>query len=216
MSLQQLFILAGASMVVLAVSRVIRAHAGRAPHPDGSARLLFVLAFLFLPPIALGALNPPSSGQLRGLAWVPLYAVLLVALAILVSLLALVARGVAPGRSRRFLLLALNGSEGDPNDVPFDPPVSASLAASVSVVERTNLEFPRGPEFPAQVDRPGFRADWDALDDATAALEGPIADDHRLGLAVASTVNATAIDARSRLDTLRRLAVDHRQVWAAA
>jgi len=213
MSLQQLFILAGASMVVLAVSRVIRGHAGR---PDGSARLPFVLAFLFLSPIALGALNPPSSDQLRGLAWLPLYAVLLVALAILMAVLAFVVRGIAPGRSRRLLLLALAGSEGDPNDVPFDPAVSASLAESVSVVERTNSKFPRGPEFPAQVDRPAFRADWDALDAATAALEGRIADDHRLGLAVTSTVKATAIDARSRLDTLWRLAVDHGQVWAAA
>ena len=40
--------------------------------------------------------------------------------------------------------------------------------------------------------------------------------DHRLGLAVTSTVEATAVDARSRLDTLRRLAVDHGQAWAAA
>jgi hypothetical protein len=54
------------------------------------------------------------------------------------------------------------------------------------------------------------------LDGATRSLEGRIADDHRLGLAVARATTATASDARSRLDTLRRLAVDQGQAWAAA
>ena len=43
-------------------------------------------------------------------------------------------------------------------------------------------------------------------------LEGRIADEHRIGLAVASS--AAAEDARSRLDTLRRLYVDRGQAWA--
>ena len=44
---------------------------------------------------------------------------------------------------------------------------------------------------------------------------GRILDDRGLGLAVASGATAIATDARSRLDTLRRLALDNGQVWAA-
>jgi hypothetical protein len=76
--------------------------------------------------------------------------------------------------------------------------------------------FPRGAAFPAQIARAGFRDDWDVLDGATRTLEGRIAADHRLGLAVGSGATATARDARSRLDTLRRLAGDQGQAWAVA
>jgi len=114
------------------------------------------------------------------------------------------------------MLLALVGREADLDDLPFDPPVTARLAESVALVNRANLVFPRGPEFPAQIERSGFRASWDSLDAATTTLEDRIAEDRRLGLGVASDVMATAKDARSRLDTLRRLAVEHGQAWAAA
>ncbi len=76
----------------------------------------------------------------------------------------------------------------------------------MALVDRRNATFPRGVEFPAEVDRVGFRSDWDALDAATRALEGRMAEDRRLGLGVASAAMATALDARSRLDTLSRLA----------
>jgi hypothetical protein len=127
---------------------------------------------------------------------------------------AVIVQLVARGRIRPLLLVALVGNEGDPEDVPYDPPVTAKLAESVAIVERANAVFPRGHEFPLQIDRAGFRFAWDALDSATGTLEDRIADDHRLGLAVASEAAAAAADARSRLDTLRRLAVDRGQVWA--
>ena len=73
MLLQQLFILAVVAMAVLAVTRLVRVHRGREPHLEGTRRLLFVLVFVFVPPIVLGALMQPIEGsrQLPALAWVP-------------------------------------------------------------------------------------------------------------------------------------------------
>jgi hypothetical protein len=216
MSLQQLLILAISSMAILAVSRVVRVHFGRTAHLEGRGRRLFVIGLLFVPPIVLEALIQPvaGTGQLRGIGWVPLYTALLVGVAILMGLVALVVRFVGPVRARPVVLLALVGREADPYDVPFDPPMTASLAESVALVDSTNAAFPRGVDFPTQIDRTGFREDWDALEGATRTLEGRIASDFRLGLAVASGAMATAADARSRLDTLQRFAVDKGQVWA--
>jgi hypothetical protein len=112
------------------------------------------------------------------------------------------------------LLLALVGSEGDLDDAPFNPPTTAKLAEILALVDRANAIFPRGPEFPVQINREGFRFAWDALDSATGTLEGQIADDYRLGLGVARAAEATAEDARSRLDSLRRFAVVNGQAWA--
>jgi hypothetical protein len=216
MPLLQILILAVGAMIGLATLRVVREHMGRTPLPAGRGRRLFVLAFVFLPPIALGALTQSggSSGQLGGVASVPLYAIILAGLVTLMSLTAQVLQRVMVGRSRRLLMLALVGNEGDPDDLPFDPPVTTKLAESVAIVDRANAAFPRGPEFPAQVDRAGFRGAWDALDAATTVLEGRIHDDIRLGLGVAIAAKATARDARSRLDTLRGLAVAGGQAWA--
>jgi len=217
MSPLQLTILAVAAMTLLATVRLARVRFGRTPLPEGRGRPLFLLAFLVVPPIALGGLIQPAeaAGQIGGVASVSLYAIILAGLAILMGLLALVVRLVAPHRSRRLLLLALVGSDGEPDEVPLDPPLTATLAESVALVDRTNVVFPRGREFPAQVDRAGFRVDWNALDAATRALEGRIADDNRLGLGVAPAATARAEDARGRLDSLRRLAVDRGQAWAA-
>lgn len=217
MSLQYLAIVAVAAMAALAALRVIRVHYGRTPHPDGNVRVLFTLGFLLVPPIALGILLAPGSptGWVRGVASVPVYVIFLGALALLMWIGAGVVRVVGAGQSRPLLLLALVASEGDPNDVAVDPPLTARLAESMVVVDRANAVFPRGTEFPVQIDRSGFRLAWDALNAATATLEGLIATDRRLGLGVASGARATAIDARSRLDTLRRLALDRGQVWAA-
>ncbi len=164
---------------------------------------LLVIAALLAIPVALGAASS-----------LPLYLLMLVALVVLMWLAAVVVQIVARGRIRPLLLVALVGNEGDPEDVAYDPPVTATLAESVALVDRANSVFPRGHDFPAQPEREGFRFAWDALDAATGTLEGQIADDHRLGLAVASGALATADDARSRLDTLRSLAVDRGQVWA--
>lgn len=217
MSLQQLVILTAFGMLLLlAVSRVARVQRGYPPHLEGARRFLFIIAFLFVPPIALELLMNPTAAQgaVHGLESVLLYLIALGGFLILMVIAALVVRFVAPSRSRPILLLALVGSEGDADDVPFDPPVTAKLAESLALVERANAVFPRGREFPAQIDRAGFRGAWDALDAATGTLEGRIVDDRRLGVAVAFVASETAKDARSRLDTLRTLAIDHGQAWA--
>lgn len=218
MPLQQLFVLAVAGMVFLAVMRVVRVHVGRTPHPEGWAKVLFAAAFLVLPPIALGALTEPGGGTglLGGLPWVALYAILVGGLMIVMRLAAGIVALVAPPRARRLLVLALAASEGDPRDVPSNPPVTPRLAAIVALVDRSNDVFPRGLAFRDEIDRSGFRAAWDALDAVTGRLEAAMAEDDQLGLGVPSTVAATAKDARSRLETLRRFAVDDGQAWAAA
>jgi hypothetical protein len=216
MLFSQLFILAVASMISLAAVRLVRAHLGRAPHPEGVARIPFILAFLVLPPIALGLLSQPTAGTLVGIAWVPAYVAMLGALAIVMWLAATIVRMKAPRRSRPLLVLALVASQDEPEKAGFDPPLTAALAESQAIVDTANAVFPRGLDFPAQVDRAGFRSAWDALDAATRTLEGRIADGERLGTGVAATATATAEDARGRLETLRRLAADGGQDWATA
>jgi hypothetical protein len=219
-SLQELVILTAATtLIMLAISRVLRVRAGRSPHPDGRARLPFLLTFLFLPPVVVEVvvvLRPTTSAtQLHIIESVLLYLGALFAFMILMGVAALIAGEIAPGRWRPMILLALAGSEPDPNDVVIDPAFTPKLAGDVVLVDTANAAFPRGPEFAAQIDRTGFRVDWDALDAATGTLEGQIADDHRLGVAVGSKATTTAQDARSRLDTLRRLAVDGGQALAS-
>lgn len=210
MSPQQLLLLAVAAMIGLAILRVARVHLGRTPLPEGRGRRLFQLAFLVVPPIAIGALVQPAEGWnlLRGTMSIPLYAVILAGLTVLMVITAVIAQLTAPIRLRRVILLALVGSEGEPDDLPFDPPVTTKLAEGMAEVDRANAVFPRGLEFPKQVERPDFPAAWDALDVATRALETRIADDRRLRLGVASAATTTAADARGRLDTLRRMALD--------
>jgi hypothetical protein len=199
----QLVMLAVAAMFGLATLRLVRVHLGRTPLPEVRGMRLIVLAALLSPLIVVGAFSS-----------VPVYIGILLALVIVMWLAAVVVQLVARGRIRPLLLVALVGSEGDSEVLPYDPPVTAKLAESVALVDRANAVFPRGHEFPLQIDRSGFRFAWDALDAATGTLEDRIADDHRIGLAVASAAVAAADDARSRLDTLRRLAVDRGQVWA--
>jgi soluble lytic murein transglycosylase-like protein len=194
--------------------RLIRVHLGRVPHPEGIVRIPFILAFLVVPPMVLGALVQPASSLFGGIAWVPMYAALLAAIAIGMWVTAKIARVRAPRRWRPPLLLALVASEGEHLDNGFDQPLTAPLAESQSFVDVANAVFPRGPKFPAQVDRPDFRAAWDALDAATRTLEGRIADDEGRGLGVASSATASAEDARGRLETLRTLASDGGQAWA--
>lgn len=217
MSVQELLIVAAAGMLVLlAVSRLVRVHFGRSPHPEGRARLPFILAFVLLPPIVIEALvlHPTTSAaQLHVFESELVYIAALAFFSILMGIAALIVRLVVHGRLRPLLLLALVGSEADPNVVSSDPALTPELARDVALVDTANAVFPRGPEFATQIDRAGFRDDWDALEAATSTLEARIADDHRLGLPVASSATATARDARSRLDTLRRLAVDDGQAW---
>jgi hypothetical protein len=201
----QLIVLGIVAMAGLATLRVVRVRRGLTPLPDGRGRRLFQIAFVVVPPIALA-----------GIGALPMYVVIIAALVILMWIASLIIGLVANSRTSRLLRLALAGREENLDDVRVDPKVTAGLAESVRVVDRANSVFPRGPAFPVQISRAGFRDDWDVLDGATRTLEGRIADDHRLGLAVASAATATASDARSRLDTLRRLAGDQGQAWAAA
>ena len=127
---------------------------------------------------------------------------------------ALVVRLVARGRARQVLLLALAGSLPGPDDLPPEAVLTPDMAETVELVDVANSAFPRGPEFAEQVDRPGFRAAWDSLDAATTALEERIAEKQRLGVGVAYRAVDTARDARSRLNTLRRIAADEGQAWA--
>lgn len=212
----QLLVLAVLAMTALAGMRVLRVQLGRSPHPDGWGRIPFIVAFLLVPPIALSAVVQPAatSNLMRGISWVLPYAVLVGGLALVMGIAALVVGRLAMGRTRRILLLALSASEGNPDDVPFNPPLTPALSTSMASVDRANGVFPRGLEFPGQIKREGFRYAWDELDSATKTLEGRIADDRRLGLPVASAARAVAADARSRLETLQRLAVDSGQVWA--
>ena len=212
MTALQVLVLAIIAMAGLAMLRLVRVHVGRESLPE--RRVLFLLGFVFVPPIVLGALVPSGEGQLPGAGVVMLYAVIVAGLATLMWLTAMVVRRVAFGRPRTLILIALVGSEGDPTAAQLDPPVTAKLATSMAAVDRTNAVFPRGLEFPTQIDRPGFRSDWDALDVTTATLEGQIAEAEGRGLAVASAATATAEDARGRLNTLRQLTTDEGRVWA--
>jgi hypothetical protein len=217
MSLLILASLAILATIWLALLRVLRVRAGRSPLPEERARIPFLLAFFLVPPIVLGALTPDAGGSpLRGALWVPMYVLLLAGVAVVTGFLALLAGLIPPGRTRRFLMLALVGSQGDPHAMPFDPPLTTVLTERLALVDASNAAFPRGLAFPGQINRTGFRGDWDSLDDATRELELAIASDHRLGLAVGSRALAAAADARSRLDTLQGLAIESGQAWAPA
>ncbi len=217
MPLLQLMVLATFAMAGVAILRLARVHLGRTPLPEGRGRRLLFLAFVVVPPMALAAVTQPpaAAGPLRGISSLPIYVVIVAGLVILMSVAALIIGKVADGRSGRLIALALSGREAEPSLAQTDPPITTKLAESVADVARANAVFPRGPEFPAQVHRAGFRGDWDALENANRTLEGRIADDHRLGLGVASAATTVAGDARSRLDTLRRIAGERGEVWAA-
>jgi hypothetical protein len=217
MPIQQLIILGIVAMAGLAILRVMRVNRGLTPLP-GRGRRLFLLGFVVVPPLILGMLTQPAppANQLWGIGAVPAYAVIVGTLAFLMWIASQIVGQVSHSRTGRLVRIALAGHAADPYEDQVDPPVTATLANSVAVVDRANAAFPRGPGFPSQVARAGFREDWDELDVATRTLEGRIADDYRLGLSVASTARATASDARSRLDTLHRLALDDGQAWVAA
>ncbi len=209
MPLLQLLVLAVLCMVALGSLRLVRVHLGRTPLPDGPGRRLFLIAFVVLPPLVLGALIQPAgpAGPLSGVSSLFVYAPMVAALTLLMWIAALVIGEVVPGRSGSLARLALAGTEDDPaRGIPSDPPITPQLAQAVAVVERANAAFPRGPAFPAQVDRAGFLADWETLDDATRTLERDIVAERRLAIGVAVKAEATARDARNRLDTLRRIA----------
>ncbi len=207
----ELVLVAVIAMIGLAILRLVRVRMGRTPLPEGKARALFLVAFLVVPPVSLKALLQPSSGPALGvITWVPVYGLLLALLLVLMTITAMIVERVVHSRWRRPLMLALVGSEGDPEDVPFDPPLTTKLTECMALVDQRNGVFPRGLAFPGQVDRADFHEAWDALDDATRTLEGGIAADRRLGLGIATAASATALDARGRLDTLLRLANDGR------
>ena len=218
MPIQQLIVLGIVAMAGLATLRVVRVKRGLTPLLDRRGRRLFMLGFVIVPPIALGVVTqpPPPANQLWGFGAVPAYVAIVATIVVLMWIASLLVRVFAHGRAGQVARLALVGYEVDPYDDLAEPAMTTKLADRVVIVDRANAAFPRGPGFPAQVSRLGFRDDWNGLDDATRALEGQIADDRRQGILVASKATTTADDARSRLDTLRRLALADGQAWAAA
>jgi hypothetical protein len=217
MSIQLLVILAVVVMAALAALRLARVRAGRTPLPEGRGRRLFLVGFVILPPLALGAITQAagSTSLLGGLGSLPAYVAILVVVVIVMWVAALIIARLTTDRWGQLARLALVGGEADPVD-SRDTPITVGLSQSVGLVTKANAAFPRGPGFAGQIERTSFRADWDALDGATRKLEGQIAEDHRLGLGVAAAATSLAEDARSRLDTLRRFASDHGQGWATA
>jgi hypothetical protein len=213
MSEIQILVLAIVVVIGVAGMRVLRVRAGRWPHPDNM--LVFLISIFLVPPIAFGVVASAGSDPLRGVPSVALYIVVVSGLLLLMATGASIVDRTVPGRARPLIVLALAGREPDPDDARLDPPVTARLAESVAAVERSNAAFPRGVDFPGQVDRPDFRVTWDALERATAALEGLIADDRGQGVAVASVAVARAVDARGRLDMLRTLTLERGRAWAS-
>ncbi len=214
--LPQLVLLGVVAMTGLVAMRLIRLHLGRTPLPDGRGRQVFLVLFVLLPPIVFAALTMPAdAGRFRGLVYVPIYVAILAALDVLMWTVAMVFRQFTHGRSGRLVRIGLIGNAGDPHDMPSNPPMTTTLAESVSIVDAANAAFPRGPAFPAQIARASFRDDWEALDGATRTLEGRISEDRGLGLGVAEVARVTAWDARTRLDALRALALGDGQAWAA-
>ena len=158
MPLLPLIVLGVVAMAGLATLRVLRVHQGRTPLPDGRGRRLFLLGFVVIPPVLLGALTQtaPPANQLSGLGAVPTYVVIIGALAILMWIASQVVGVVAHGPTSRLVRVALAGHEGDPYAARVDAPVTANLAESVVVVDRANAAFPRGAGFPSQVSRVGL------------------------------------------------------------
>jgi hypothetical protein len=204
MSPEEMLLVAGVAMVALAALRLVRVmRFGRTPLPVGIGRWPFLAGFLLVPPILLG-----------GFGAVPSYIGIVLALVVAMWIVAALIDKPQMSRGGWLLRLALMGGEGDGLDSGLTP-VTPRLAESIGLVSRANAAFPRGHGFAGQVDRAGFRGDWEALDDATRTLEGRIAEDDHAGLGVSASATAVAEDARSRLNALRRFADDRGQAWAS-
>src|SRR4029079_2067433 len=177
MRIQWLIVLGIVAMAGLAILRVVRVSRGLTPLPDGRGRRLFLLGFLVLPPIVHGVLTqaPPPAYQLWGFGAVPAYVAIVATIVALMWIASLFVRAFAHGRAGQIARLALVGSEVGPYDELADPAMTTKLADRVVIVDQANAAFPRGPGFPAQVSRQGFRDDWDGLADDTRALERQIA-----------------------------------------
>jgi len=217
MSPLQLLVLAVVAMVGLAILRVARVRFGRTPLPDGRGRRLFLFGFVVVPPLAVGALIPPTSSgdQLTAVAALPVYVAMLAGVVLVMATVAFIIGKLTHSPAGRLARLALIGSEDDPTYMPSNPDVTVRLAEALAMVKTADAAFPRGRDFPKQIDRPGFRAAWDELDGATRALESQIADDRRHYRGVADAAADRAEDARSRLATLRSLALGSGQAWAS-
>lgn len=217
MSLTLIAILTAVAVLALfALMRVARVRAGREARPDGLAMVALVVAALFVPVIAFFMLvgSTPKTGQADAVAasftYLLSFGLLLVAMAVVASLVA----RYAPPSVRPTLLLALVGKEASALDVRVDPPITPELRERVALVDTANSAFPRGGAFLTQTDLPGFEAAWNSLDGATRDLESLISASIAAGTGVASVATATATDARSRLETLRRAAAVGGQAWA--
>jgi hypothetical protein len=217
MSPLQLLALAVVAMAGLAILRVARVRSGRTALPSSRGRRLFLLGFVVVPPLAVGAVMPPttSGDQLTAIAALPVYVAMLAGVVLVMAIVAFIIGRLTHSPAGRLARLALIGSEDDPTYMPGNPDITVRLAEVLATVKTADAAFPRGRDFPKQIDRPGFRADWDELDGATRALEHQIADDRRNYRGVAAAAVDRAEDARGRLETLRSLALGSGQVWAS-
>jgi hypothetical protein len=211
----QLTFLAITAMTLLAALRLARVRSGRTALLEGRGRLLFLTAFVFAPPLAVGAMSqPPGTSQIAWAIFVATYVAILTGVVYAMGTVAELIGQFAHGRAAQVIRLALAGTDLDPDDVPQNVPLTPRLGEILAIVRTADAVFPSGPEFRTQSERPGFRAHWESLDRATTTLEEQIAADNQLGLGVASSARAMAEDARSRLTTLRRAAGGLGQEWA--
>jgi hypothetical protein len=200
-SFQVIIVLAAiVAFVILAAIRLDRVRSHRETFTGGQ-QALFVAAFLLAPPIVLQTLLSPKG--IDAASATILYIGVVLVIWILEAVAGLLVARFAPEHRRQMLLMALIGRDTS-GFVPFDPPLTEQLAADVKAVERANAAFSRGTGFLAETHRAGFAADWQALDEATHALESGIAEQRRLRLGVSEQAIDVAADARGRLDTLRR------------
>jgi hypothetical protein len=188
------------AFVILALIRLDRVRSHRETFTSGQ-QAVFVAAFLLVPPIVLQTLLNPKGVDAASATI--LYIGVVIVIWVLESVAGLLVARFAPEHRRQMLLMALIGRDTS-GFVPFDPPLTEQLAADVTAVDRANAAFSRGTGFLAETHRAGFAADWQALDEATRALESGIAEQRRLRLGVSEQAIDVAADARGRLDTLRR------------
>ena len=217
MSLQLVAFLAAAAVLGLfALSRVVRVRRGLEARVYGWKMWLLVFGVVVVVPIAI-AVAGASAGGKGGAPFLETaiaYELSLLLFVVLMGIGGALVRRFVLGKSRPVLLLALVGREPSAADIPFDPPMTDAIRASVNLVDARNAVFPRGRGFMEQTDLPGFQSAWNALDEATRSLEGLIAEGVGLGTGVAMQATETAGDARSRLETLHRAAAARGQAWA--
>src|SRR5690349_4767409 len=113
MPLLQLTFLAITAMTCLAAVRLARLRRGWTPMPEGPGRLLFLTAFVLVPPIAVGIMAHPASVNLAWVELVPYYLGVLGVVVLALNTVAGIVARVAHGPASRVVRLALSGTDLD-------------------------------------------------------------------------------------------------------